>query len=278
MNNYKIVSDSAADILSLDKLPLSIVPLHILVGEQEFVDDANIDLNQMQAALTSYKGKSSTACPSPQDWVDAFEDYEAVFCVTITSGLSGSCSSANTAKALYEGEHPDRKVYVIDSLSTGPEMVLILDKLQELILSGLDHTAINDAITDYQKSTHLYFSLASVNNLARNGRINPIIAKGVSLLGIRILGIASSEGKLEIKDKGRGDKSAFKSILSHLRNAGYKGGRIVLAHHGNESGAQELKELLIKELGAPADMDVHPTRGLCSYYAEPGSFLVGFEA
>ena len=85
--NYKIVADSSSNILSLDQANFTSVPLHILVGEHEFVDDEQIDLVSMQNALSSHKGKSSTSCPSPGDWEAAFEDAETVFCVTITSEL-----------------------------------------------------------------------------------------------------------------------------------------------------------------------------------------------
>lgn len=278
MKNYKIVTDSSANILSMDQINLGVVPLHIIVGDQEFIDDETLDLGKMQTALSTHKGKTSTSCPNAHNWIDAFDNSEVIFCVTITSGLSGSCASANTAKEMYEQSYPDRKVYVIDSLSTGPEMVLIIRKIVALMKKDMEHEEIYNAICAYQKKSHLYFSLASVDNLAKNGRVNPLVAKGVGILGIRILGIASEQGTLEIKDKARGDKKAFKIIAEYLRKNGYTNGRIELAHNNNEQGALELRRLLIDELEAPMDIDIRQTRGLCSYYAEPGSFLIGYEA
>lgn len=274
--NYKIVTDSSANVLSIAQSAFSSVPLHIIVGDQDFVDDADIDLEAMQQALSSYKGKSSTACPSPSDWITAFEEADAVFCTTITSTLSGSYSSAHTAKQIYESEHPGRKVYVLDSLSTGPEITLLIEKLQELIQSGMPHEKIYQAALDYMKHTRLLFSLASVDNLARNGRVNPLLAKGVGLLGIRLIGEASAEGTLSLLDKSRGDKRAIPCLIRYLKQLHYHGGKIIIAHNHNLTAAHALKNALVEEFGI-FNGYIHETRGLCSYYAEPQSLIVGFE-
>lgn len=275
--NYKIVTDSSSNVLTMAQSDFSSVPLHIIVGEQDFIDDADIDLAAMQRALSEHKGKSSTACPSPSDWIDAFGDAEAVFCTTITSALSGSYSSAHTAKQIYESEHPGRTVYVLDSLSTGPEVTLLIEKLQDLIQSGLPHGKIYQEALAYGKRTHLLFSLASLDNLAKNGRVNPLLAKGIGVLGIRIIGKASEKGTLELTDKSRGDKRAVQCIIQHLKKYHYTDGKVIIAHNSNESAAAALKNAIQQEFGK-FNGYVHETRGLCSYYAEPQSLIIGFEA
>jgi DegV family protein with EDD domain len=274
---YKIVADSSADTVRLDKVAFSSVPLHILVGEQEFVDDETVNISAMQKALSAYKGKTSTSCPGPGAWKAAFGDAETVFCVTITSALSGANASANIAKDLYEKDHPDRKVFVFDTLSTGPEMTLLIEKIQELILSGMERDAIYQEACAYLQRTHLLFSLASVENFAKNGRINPLVAKGVGLLGIRIVGTASDTGTLHPLNKCRGDQKAISCLLGHMKEAGYQNGTVIIAHNDNEAGAQQLKEQIAREFGA-FHGKIHRTRALCSYYAEPKSILIGFEA
>lgn len=275
--NYKIVSDSSSNITKFEGVPFASVPLHIIVGDKSFIDDENVDLETMQETLSQYKGKSSTSCPSPEDWINAFGDADAVFCVTITSALSGSCSSANVAKQMYEDEYPDRHVYIFDSLSTGPEMALIMEKTRELILSGMEHSKIDDEVRQYCKRTHLYFSLACLDNLAKNGRINPIIAKGVGLLGLRIVGKASDEGKLQPLNKGRGDKKAIALLIEYMKSLNYDGGRVIISHSNNLEAVQLLKEQLISTFGK-FNGEIHTNTALCTYYAEQQSILVGFEA
>lgn len=273
--NYKIVSDSSSSLLEFDQVPYSTVPLHILVGDKAFVDDKTLNIHEMYQTLEEYKGKTSTSCPSPEDWLNAFEDAQDVFCVTITSGLSGSCGSAHAAKLMYEEQHPDRNVYIVDSLSTGPGMVLLIEKLSELLNSGLSAKEAFEQLEAYHKTTHIYYSLASLNNLARNGRVNPLLAKGIGALGIRIIGTATEEGTIKPVNKARGDKKAMQKMFEYMLSHGYNGGRAIISHSENEEAANQLKALIEAQFG-PLNGFIHENTALTGYYAEIQSVLVGF--
>lgn len=272
---YQIVSDSASDLLELADINFSTVPLHIVVDGTDFADDARLSVPNLLDKLRNGKS-STTACPSPDDWITAFHDADRVFCVTITSGLSGSYNSAVIAKDIYEEKHPDRKVYIIDSLATGSKMVMLCEKLRELIQAGHDAEEIYRQIKEYNEHCFLYFALASLDNLARNGRVSPILAKGIKILGIRIVGTASTEGMLEPLSKCRGDRRSIPAIIEFMKEKGYQGGRVVITHNGNHDAAMELKRQLKTTFGTRSG-EIHRTRGLCSYYAEPGSIMLAFD-
>ena len=272
---YQIVSDSASDLLELADINFSTVPLHIVVDGTDFADDARLSVPNLLDKLRNGKS-STTACPSPDDWITAFHDADRVFCVTITSGLSGSYNSAVIAKDIYEEKHPDRKVYIIDSLATGSKMVMLCEKLRELIQAGHDAEEIYRQIKEYNEHCFLYFALASLDNLARNGRVSPILAKGIKILGIRIVGTASTEGMLEPLSKCRGDRRSIPAIIEFMKEKGYQGGRVVITHNGNHEAAMELKRQLKTTFGT-RNGEIHRTRGLCSYYAEPGSIMLAFD-
>ena len=274
--DVKIVVDSAADLKQFPGVDYSSVPLKILAGEREYVDDANLDVPGMVADLKKYTGTSRTACPSAGEWMDAFEDKQYVFCITITSGLSGSYNAAMVAKGEYESMYPDRKVCVVDSLSTGPEMVLIADELNRLIASGLDFETVCAEIAAFRKHTNLLFMLGSLQNLARNGRVNPAVAKVAGVLGIRIVGKASDEGTLEPMHKCRGEKRSLQQIFELLEGMGYNGGRAYLGHCLNPEAAKQL-ETMICQRWPEAQLKVHELGGLCSFYAEETGILLAFE-
>ena len=275
--NYKIVSDSSSDVLSVDLVDFATVPLKILVGEKEFVDDKDVDIEDMLESLEAYKGKSSSSCPNVADWLDAFGDADGVFCVTITSGLSGSYNSAQTAAEEYMAEHPDRKAFVVDSLSTGPESALIIEKLSRLILECKDFDTIVSEIKEYQKSTHLIFALESLHNLANNGRVSPLVAKLAGVLDIRVIGKASDVGTLEMTNKVRGSYRTLMSIMKNMKNVGYVGGKVRI-HHCNKPDMAKVLKHELKKLYPDADIKIKTTRALCSFYAERGGLLVGYEA
>ena len=104
-----------------------------------------------------------------------------------------------------------------------------------------------------------------------------VIAKGTGLIGIWIVGTAGPEGTLDFKGKCRGDKKVLVLILEKMKELGYNGGRVIIAHNQNEAAALQLK-MRIEELFGTFNGVIHPERALCCYYAEPGSVMVGFEA
>lgn len=274
--DYKIVADSSADLINLKEVPFCSAPLKIITDQKEYVDNNNLDVVGMIDDLKSYSGKSSTSCPSVSDWLNTFGNTKYIFCVTITSNLSGSYNSAVIAKNEYESVNPGCKVFVIDSLSAGPELKLIVEKLEELILLGKEYEQICKDITEYQKHTKLLFMLESLTNLANNGRVGKTTAKIAGILGIRLVGKASDQGTLESLDKARGEKKGLNSILQNLKDLGYKGGKIRISHCLNQPLAELLSTVLKSEFGA-TDIEIYPAAALCSFYAEKGGMLIGFE-
>ena len=273
----RIVADSSADLRTTKDRSIVSVPLKIMTDVKEYVDNDTLDVEAMTEDLASYKGKSGSACPGVGEWLEAFGDAEWIFGITITSNLSGCYNSAMVAKETYEADHPERRVYIIDSLSTGPEMQIIVEKLQEYIAAGKDFDEICEAIEKYRKKTFLLFCLKSLTNLANNGRVSPAVAKIAGILGIHVVGRASEEGTLEQKDKVRGEKKAILALLKHMKEMGYRGGKVIIDHCLNEAAALQLKELIKKEF-SNADIRIGKTGGLCSFYAERGGLLVGFES
>lgn len=276
MRNIKIVADSSANILQLQDTPFSAAPLKVITNEVEFVDDNALDVDAMVSWFDSYKGKSKTSCPNPSDWLHAFGGADEVYCVTITSGLSGSYNAACIAKQMYESENEGKHVCVIDSLSAGPELVLIVEKLEEFIAKGLTYIEICRQIDAYKKKTGLVFMLESLKNFVANGRVSPAVAKIAGVLGVRIVGKASDQGTLEPTNKCRGERKSLAAIVSHLKRFGLSKGKVRIAHCLNEGAAHGLKQMILAEL-PQVNIQIHRCRGLCSYYAEKGGLLVGFE-
>ncbi len=275
-SQFRIVADSAADLFTLEQVSFCAAPLKIVTAEKEYLDVPGLNVAGMVEELKVYKGKSGSSCPNADEWLEAFGDAQYVFGVTLTSGLSGSYNAAQIAKQAYEEEHPDRHVFLVDSLSAGPGETILVEKLQELIVSGLTYEEICREIKAYQERTGLTFMLQSLTNFANNGRVSPALAKICGVLGICIVGKASTEGTLEPTNKCRGQKKSLEAIVNHLKEQGFRQGKIRIAHCFNESGAVELKHKIL-EAFQKADIKIYKTNGLCSFYAEKGGLLVGYE-
>jgi DegV family protein with EDD domain len=274
--NYKIVADSSSNVFELSGVDYAHVPLKILNQGVEYVDVPGLDVFGMLDAMKASREGSSTSCPNVYEWKEAFGDAEAVFAVTITSNLSGSYAAARTAAEDYMEEHPGRRVSVIDTLSVGPEAHLVIEKLAQLMAEGLSFDEIDAKVREYLKTTRLCFSLESIENLARNGRCSMAVAKLVGVMGIRIVGRASDEGTLQQLHKCRGEKKALVAVFDEMKSRGYCGGKVWIDHCLNLNAAMALKEAIRAEFPESV-VHIGTCMGLCSYYAEHGGLLIGYE-
>ncbi len=272
----KIVTDSASNLLEMNQVAFQSVPLIIHTDTREFKDDVRLDVEDMADYLRTYKGKSRSACPGVGDYLRAYEGYDIIYVVTIISKLSGSYNAAVTAAQQYEEENPGKRVFVLDSYSAGPEMKLHLLKLKELVLSGKDFDTVCKEIQAYKmQHTALVFCLESMNNLANNGRVNAAVAKLASIIGLRVIGDVDDNG-LHPTDKVRGERKAVLVNYENMKRLGYKGGKLLIDHCYNEEAAKALKNRVLEEF-PEAEIIIDRTRGLCTFYAEKGGLMIGFE-
>lgn len=272
----KIVADSSCDIWELNGVDFAVAPMTISTDNKHYVDNQELDVRLMSEDLAKYKGVSHTACPSVGSWLDCYEGYDEVFVVTLTGAMSGTYNSAMTAKGIYEEENENVKVHVFDSLSTGPEMRLLIEKLKEMIEEDLPFEEIVEKGQDYLNHTRLFFALKSLHNFAMNGRVSKAVASAIGVLNISIFATASEEGTIQQISKCRGEKKVVKSMIEHLENAGYHGGKVRISHADNLKLAHNVRDKIL-ELYPHADIIVYPMGGLCTYYAEIGGLLVGCE-
>ena len=182
---YQIVSDSSSNIFHVEGANYTTVPMKIIAGDREYIDAPGTNVRGMVDDLKAYKGKSGSSCANAQEWLDAFGDADMVFGVTISRNLSGSFNAAEAAAREFAEEHPNAKVHIFDSLSAGPEMAMVAQKIAQLVNQGLSFEEIVAGVREYQNHCHTLFCLECMNNLARNGRVNPAVAKIASVLGIR---------------------------------------------------------------------------------------------
>lgn len=274
---FKIVSDSSSNLYNLEGIDYSYVSLTINCENREFKDDANLDIAEMNEFLKNSKSRSGSSCPNIYEWRKAFGDADEVFAIAITSSLSGSAAAARNAAEDFIIEKPSRRICVIDSLSTGPEMQLIIDKIKECHLSGMSFDETEKTVREYAKKTQLLFALSSMNNLAKNGRVSVAKAKLAGVLGIRAIGKASEEGTLQMLHTCRGEAKAISMIYNSMNEIGYNGGKVVIDHCFNPEGAEKLKAMILKNY-PDANIKIGKTGGLCSFYAEEGGLMLGFES
>ncbi len=277
---FKIVADSSCDLTSLAHLSSDLqfgrAPLRILVGDTEYVDEAGLDTRAMMDAVYAFKGKTGSACPSPEEYADHCRSADETYIVTISSNLSGSYNSAVLARDLVLAESPEKKIHVFNTFTAGPELSLIVEEIARLASSGLPFEMVCAEVERYMQRTSLLFQLNSLENLTKNGRVSKMAGMTAKLLGIHMIGIASDVGTVQPLHKCRGTEKTYRLVLQEMRERGFTGGRVILGHAFQEKGAEMMKNMILEEFPS-ARITVMPLSGLCCYYAEEGGLLVGFE-
>ena len=277
---YKIIADSSCDLTSLEHLNTNALygraPLRILVGDTEYVDEPGLDTRAMMDAVYAFKGKTGSACPSPEEYAEHCRQVDEAYIVTISSNLSGSYNSAVLARDLVLAEHPEKKIHIFDSLSAGPELSLIVEEIARLADSGLPFEMVCSEVERYQKRSALLFQLNSLENLTKNGRVSKMAGMTAKLLGIHMIGIASDVGTVQPLHKCRGTEKTYRLVLQEMRERGFSGGRVILGHAFQETGAQMMRDMILEEFPS-SRITIMPLSGLCCYYAEEGGLLIGFE-
>lgn len=254
---------------------LSSVPFVISVGDRDFKDDENLDVAEMVDAMEEYSGVSRSSCPSPDEWLKEFDKADMNIVLPISSNLSGSMNSALTAKNLALESSPEKKIAVVDSRSTGPEIAMCVERIRDMIKSGMNFDNIVSEVQNFFKDTHIAFALSSFDNLVKNGRMNKIVGFIAKKLGMWGIGVGSDEGKIEIKGKVRGSVRMIGMLIEEMKEKGFDGGRVIISHCQNSKLAEVLRDKIISTWNS-ADVSIMPTRGLCSFYAEREGLILSF--
>ncbi len=278
---WMIAADSSCD-LAIEGLQVpegtnfSTVPLSVLVGDREFVDDEKLDVREQWQALKAHQGKTSSACPAPELWAEKFRQADYSIAVTMTSALSGTYNSALVAKEMVLEEFPNKKIHVIDTRSTAGHMVILCKKISSLIGEGMEFEEVCRQADVCNKETRLLFTLQSYETLVKNGRMNKFVGMVATKMNIRAVGRATEAGELGMLTKERGEARAFQALVKQMAKLKSMENLDVYIHHCmNEQGADMVAEL-VKVHYPTCRPHIFPCRGLTSYYAENGGILAGF--
>ena len=275
MEKFKLIVDSSSNMVNDPARNVEVVPLTISFGGKDYIDDQNLNIQEFLSDMNKNQVAGKTTCPSIQAWLDALEGTEKAIIVTMTSGMSGTFSSALQAKNMYEEKHPSSQIIVVDSRSAGPELTIVLHGIEKMIQGDIRFVDLEEEIAEFRMHTHLLFILQSLHNLSLNGRVSPAAAKIAGLLKINLIGTASKDGKLEPLTKARGMKKAIRELLKYMKDDNYHGGEVIIDHCENEKDAETIKEKLQAEY-PDAQITIRPMHGLCSFYAEEGGLMIGF--
>lgn len=263
----RIITDSTADVPSewADQLGITIVPMGIQVEGQLFEDGVTLDRNELYEKMSKQGMLPTTTGPSPQTFCQRMDSllqkgFEVLY-VGLSSKLSATFQTAKIASTMTEdSEH----VHLYDSQTTSFALGQLVLHAAELALEGAEIPAIIDQLRRLRDRSRFFFSIDTLDNLRRSGRVNSVMAMISGLLNIKPILSLTTSGDVTVAERARGRKGVFNSLKQLLTNhppdPSYWLG---IGHVNNQSTAEEVKQLL-QDIGFTKLVlfDVSPVLGI----------------
>lgn len=276
--SYKIVVDSCCELPKeyLNDSRFERVPLTLEVGDYCILDDESFNQKEFLQKVADYPKCPKSACPSPERFLQAYEtDVNHIYCVTLSSHLSGSYNSAVLGKNLYLEKHGEKSIHICDSESASIGETQIALKIMELEEQGnLSFDEIVEQIEAFRSAMNTYFILDNLETLRKNGRLSNVKAALASTLNIKPV-MGAIKGVIIQKGQAIGMKKAMHKMADFLIQEGqHLEQKILYISHCNcPERALQFQKILLEKCKVKA-VKVLDTAGVSSMYANDGGIIV----
>ena len=277
---FKIVVDSCCDLTGqMLKDPRFIkVPLTIRSNGSSFIDNETFDQADLLWAMKQSEEAPSTACPSPQSYLDAYQgpEEEDVYVVTLSALLSGSHNSAEQARMLMEEDHPNKNVYVFNSCSASSGEVLVALKVRELAESGAPFKHVVREVEQFIYQMQTMFVLETLENLRKNGRLTRLQSVITGALKIKLLMGATPEGEICKLGQTLSMKQALSKMVDRMASDPAHAGRTLAICHCNCLDRAFQVKAMAEQRCKFAHILILEAGGITSVYANDGGIVTAY--
>ena len=217
-----MVTDSACD-LSADVAAehgITIVPLTIRFGDDEFVDGRDLTTDEFWARCKASDVLPETAAPSPGAFQEAFlaaadDGCDGVFCIDLSGALSATYQSA-VAAAKAVADRID--VRVVDSRSVTMGLGLMALDAVDQAAGGADLDALEARAADLVAHSSVYGVVDTLEHLTKGGRIGGARALLGSMLSIKPV-VSLVDGVVEEESKQRTRARSLQYLAGKMRDS-----------------------------------------------------------
>lgn len=218
----RILVDSSADYAAqeLEQLNMELVPITITLGDKSYRDGIDITKDEFYQILLETGEFPMTSQPSPQDFLDVFEDVkekgDSLIYLSLSSGLSGTFQSATLAKNMVEYD----EIYLVDTLSATRAIRIMAEYACKLREEGKDAAAIASALDEFKHRIVIFAALDTLEYLYKGGRLNKATAAVGELANLKPIITVNDEGKIGVPGKALGRNKAFASLTKMITEKG----------------------------------------------------------
>ena len=211
----KIIVDSASDVEQdeADELGISLIPMKVRFGDEEYSDGINLTHKEFFEKLIESAELPQTSQINEYSWEERFKELTAdgseVIAITISSRLSGTYSSAVKAAKKFGG-----KIYVIDSMEACIGERILLQYAIRLVKEGRSATEIFKELNEKKSKIQLLAVLDTLKYLRKGGRISSVAAIAGEMLSIKPV-VSIVKGEVKLVGKAIGSKKS-NNLLNQL--------------------------------------------------------------
>lgn len=276
--SFKIVVDSCCDLTAQMKKDTTFVkvPLTIFSNGSTFVDDDTFDQADLLWSMRQSEDAPSTACPSPQAYLDAYRGADDVYVVTLSALLSGSHNSAEQARLLMEEESPETNVHVFNSCSAAAGELLVATAIHRLASAGMPYKRVVTEVEQFIYQMQTMFVLESLENLRKNGRLTRLQAAITGALKIKLLMGSTPQGEICKLGQALTVKQALTRMVDRIAaDAAHVGRTLAICHCNCLDRALQVKAMVEAKCKF-AQIIVTEAGGITSVYANDGGVVVAY--
>ncbi len=218
----KILVDSSSDYEpeEIKEKGFEFVPISITIGDTDYIDGVSLEKDEFYEILKGTEDFPKTSQPSPQAFLDIFKDakekQDTIFCILLSSELSGTCQSAQLAKNMVDYE----SIYIIDSLSATYMIKILADYTYELVQKNTPAEEILQKIEALKPRVTLFAGLDTLEYLCKGGRLSKSAAAIGELANIKPVITVTEEGAVGVLGKCLGKNKAIAQVFKHLHESG----------------------------------------------------------
>ncbi|MBQ1194059.1 MAG: DegV family protein [Lachnospiraceae bacterium] len=277
----KIISDSTCDLSKnlIEKYNISILPLHILLGNDEYKDSVNITPDDIYKWSDKNHSTPKTSAPSLEDTIQHFKPFidngDEIVCFSVSKEMSTSCNVMNIAAE--ELDAADR-IFVVDSANLSTGVGLLVIEAAIMAANGKSGKEISDKMKDLKPLVRSSFVVDTLTYLHRGGRCSSVAALAGSVLKLHPK-IVVEKGKMEVAKKYRGKMdsvilSYVRDLEEQLKNA--KTERVFITHSGCDEAVLDSVRSYLEELNIFNEILVTRAGGVISSHCGYGTLGVLF--
>lgn len=283
--SYKIITDSSANLTEemIEQYDIDIIPLVFKIGEEEFhsyVKGEKTDIKQFYDRMRQGE-VITTSLISMEKCQKVFEsnlkEGKDILYISFSSALSGTYNAAIMVAKNLEKDYPERKIYVVDSLSASMGEGLLVYHCTEQKRSGKSIDEVKDWLIENRLQLCHWFTVDDLFHLKRGGRISGTAALVGTVLGVKPVLHVDDEGKLVPASKVRSRKKSLIALVDEMEKTCINPTeQIVFISHGDCIDDALYVEKLVRERLNVKDVMINYVDPVIGAHSGPGTIALFF--